>query len=372
MTNIQKPILLIGNSVSRETAEALRQDGRFDIITASIGKFDSDEPFVELMRGQEPDFEKNLAKLQGAKVYVLQSTGGPVSDNAQHLMLMANTLKEYGAAEVTAIVPFAAFMRQDRKFKNRFTSLAAGLFAKQLKAAGIDKIITLTPHSKAAMQLYSNVFGENFNAVNTTAMIGADIRARFDVAPDELAIGAPDGADKPGDEGQARARDLVKEVFGHFSDDYMFRASKVHTGVSDTKITSFDGDVAGKDVVIVDDMIDGGSTMVNAAALLKAHGAKTVTAYATHAILSGNALERLLMSKPDGMTCAIDKLVITDTILGVREKLDALLAKQPNLAGRVEILTVAPLILEKVAELEAARPFVPAPAAKPRNNGFAP
>ena len=371
--NAQKPILLIGNSVSKETADALRSDNRFDVITASIGKFDSDEPFVELMRGQEPDFEKNLAKLQGAKVYVVQSTGGPVSDNAQHLMLMANTLKEYGAAEVTAIVPFAAFMRQDRKFKNRFTSLAAGLFAKQLKASGIDKIITLTPHSKAAMQLYTNVFGENFQAVPTTAMIAADIKGRFDVAPDELAIGAPDGADKPGDEGQLRARELVKEVFGHVSDDLMFRASKIHTGVSDTKITSFDGDVAGKDVVIVDDMIDGGSTMVNAAALLKAHGAKAVTAYATHAILSGNALERLLMSKPDGMTCAIDKLVITDTIPGVREKLDVLFAKQPNLAGRVEILSVAPLILEKVAELEAQR--APAQQQQPRPRGgntFAP
>ena len=217
--------------------------------------------------------------------------------------MMAHSLKRYGAKEVTAVLPFAAFARQDREFKNRFTSVAAEFFPRQLKAAGVDKVITVTPHSQAAMQFYKDEFGANFTALSTTELFAQDIKKRFgDIT--SVAIGAPDGADKPLDEGQIRAKELVKAVFDGTVDDVdskRFKISKVHTGVSDTKITHFDGDVAGKDCVIVDDMIDGGSTMINAASILKAKGAKSVTAYATHGILSGSALEKILSSKPDGM-----------------------------------------------------------------------
>lgn len=354
MNKALKPILLLGNSISPETAAALQAEGRFEVITASIGKFDSGEPFVELMKGPEADYELNAAKLKGAKVFILQSTGEPVGDNSQHLLLMAHTLKHYGAAEVTALIPFAAFMRQDRSFKNRFTSVAADLFAKQLKAAGVDKVVTLTPHSKGAILLYASVFGENFIPVAATETFAADIKRRFTADASKLSIGAPDGADKAQDEGQNRARALAKAVFGQADDAAMFRISKTHTGVSDTKITSFDGDVKGKDCVIVDDMIDGGSTMINAASLLKAQGAASVTCYATHGILSGNALEKILSAKNDDMRPAIDKLVLMDTLPDTQKKLDALLAKQPSFKGRVEILPAGPALLQYAAVTEVA------------------
>ncbi|MDE1153261.1 MAG: ribose-phosphate diphosphokinase [Micavibrio sp.] len=344
-----KPILLVGNAVSAKTVQELTDSGRFEVLDASsIGKFGSDEPFVELMKGKEDDFAANLNKLKGAKAYILQSTAEPVSDNTMHLLLMAHTLKQYGAAEVTALVPFTAFMRQDRSFKNRFTSVAADMFAKQLKAAGVDRIATVTPHSKGGMQLYQHVFGEDFIPVPATDVFAEDIKRRFTAHTASLSIGAPDGADKAQDEGQNRARELAKAVFGHADDSAMFRIAKTHTGVSDTKIVSFDGDVKDKDCVIVDDMIDGGSTMVNAASLLKAHGAKSVTCYATHGILTGNALEKILLAKPDGMNPAIDKLIITDSIPDAQKKLDALLAKQPSLKGRVEILPVGNAMLKEL------------------------
>ncbi len=370
MNKLLKPLLLIGNHVSQETADTLRKDGQFDVITASIGKFPSGGLFVELFRGAEKICPENLEKLKGARSYILQSAPESNNDHLQHLMIMAHTLKLYGVSKVTAIAPFLPNLRQDRSLKDRFTSVAAELNAKQMAASGIDGVITMTPHSKGAIGLYQKVFGDNFSSITTTSAFAADIKARFDATPDELVIGAPDGADKMSDEGQARARDLAKEVFGTVAPHMMFRISKVHTGVSDTKIISFDGDVAGKDAIIIDDMIDGGSTMVNAASLLKAHGARSVTAYATHGILTGTALENLLSAKPDGMSYAIDKIIITDTLPEAQGKLAALLATQPKFAGRVEIMSSGPAILEKVAEMEvrAAQPFLDRtnmPTAKP-------
>lgn len=353
MTTAKKPLLLIGNHVSPDTADALRQDGRFDIITASIGKFPSGGMFVELFRGEEKLYPEHLEQLKGARAYVLQSAPESNHDHFNQLKLMAHTLKWYGAGKVTAIAPFLPNLRQDRSLKDRFTSVAADMNAKELEAAGVDAVITLTPHSKGAISLYQKVFGDDFSAISTTETFGADIRKRFDVSPDELAIGAPDGADKPNDEGQARARELVKEVFGGNNPAVMFRIAKVHTGVSDTKIVSFDGDVAGKDAVIVDDMIDGGSTMLNAANILKAHGAKSVSIYATHALLTGNGLENLLSAKSDGMSYSIDKIVVSDSLPGARQKLQDLLRQQPKYAGRVEIISSGPAILKRVAEIEA-------------------
>jgi ribose-phosphate pyrophosphokinase len=358
MSAAQKPILLIGNSISPETVRDLTQDGAFDIITASIGKFSSGEPFVELMRGQEEHFDENLGKLKGRQVFILQSTAEPVGDNAQHLLLMAHTLKQYGAGEITAIMPFAAYMRQDRPFENRFTSIAADLFARQLRSAGVDKIITLTPHSRGAIALYQNIFGENFTALGATDLFAADIQNGFGNNPATLSVGAPDGADKQQDEGQMRARELARALFGVVNDDglqdHMFRIAKTHTGVSDTKITGFDGDVKGKHCVIVDDMIDGGSTMINAANLLKAQGAASVSCYATHGILSGSALERLLSAKHDGMSPSIDRLVLADTIPETQNKLEILQEKQPVPAGRVKILSTGGLIAAEIARQKKA------------------
>jgi len=360
-----KPLLVIGNNVSPETADTLRKDGRFEVIKASIGKFPSGGLFVELFRRNgeklEPEkFAEHSALLKGARTYVLQSTSEANNDHMQHLMLMGHTLKWYGAGKVTAIAPFLANLRQDRSLKERFTSVAADMNARQMQASGIDGIVTLTPHSKAAISLYQKVFGDNFVAIPTTQMIARNIESNFEVSPDELSIGAPDGADKPGDEGQLRARELAKEVFGTADPNSMFYIVKAHTGVSETTILSFNGQVAGKDAVIIDDMIDGGTTTLNAANLLKAHGARSVTAYASHGLLTGNALENLMSAKPDGMNYAIDRLVVTDSLPEVQEKITALVAKHPKYASRIQVIPSGPAILAKVAELEvkAATPFL--------------
>lgn len=356
MLEPRKSLVLIGNNTSQEVAKALNNANNIITLPASIGQFSSGEPFVELFRGQEPDFQSNSTKLKGAKTHIIQATDEPVSEHCQHLLLMAHSLKHYGAKDVTAVIPFAAFARQDREFKDRFTSVAAEFFPKQLKASGVDHVITVTPHSEAAIKFYQNEFGNRFTALSTTQLFADDIKKRFNDNLSSVVVGAPDGADKPLDAGQQRAKELCTAIFGESGcNTNMFKIAKTHTGVSDTKITSFEGNVKGKHCIIVDDMIDGGSTMINAASLLKARGASSVTAYATHGILSGGALEKILSAKPDGMTPAIDNLILTDTIPTVEKKISTLAEKQPKLAERAQVLSAGKMLaaeIERQNEIE--------------------
>lgn len=362
--NSSKPLILIAPIAPTSTADAARTAG-IDPIPASIGLFASGEPFVELFPKSGDDFAKHLDAIKGRDVIVVQSGGEPVGEATAHLLMAVHTLKSYGAAHVTAVMPFAPYMRQDRPFDGRFVSLGASFFANQLKSAGADAAITLTPHSQGAINAYKDVFGDAFTALTATDIFAGHIKSRFGSDPAHLAIGAPDGADKAADEGQARARSLADAVFGSHDGDKLFLIAKTHTGVNDTKITSFSGNLAGKDCVIVDDMIDGGSTMINAASLLKARGAKSVTAMATHGILSGNALEKILSARPDGQTFAIDKLVLTDSLPAVSRKAAELAQKSPAMAARLEVLPATAPLLAAATAAPAANTNIQRPKQKP-------
>lgn len=339
----KKPLLLIGNSASPESVETLKGSGYFDVVPASIGKFQSGEHYVEMFYGEQDKFAINAEKIKGAKAVVVQSTAGNVGDNIQYLLAMIHTLKYYGAAEVTAVLPFSAYARQDRAFENRFCSVSAELLPLQLKAAGVDKTISMTMHSQASCQAYKKVFGNDFTALSTADVFANYLTSGLGFKASDIAVGAPDGAEKIHDEGQRRARELTAAVTGSFNASSMFRISKVHTDVNETKITSFDGNVEGKNCVIVDDMVDGGTTMVNAAKTLKANGAKSVTCCFTHPVLSAGSLEKLMSSG------AIDKLAMTDAIPDAAEKLAVFAAKYPDLAAKIDIISLGKAALDEVS-----------------------
>lgn len=369
----RKPLLVLGNSVSPEMAKILADSGLFDVAGVSLGKFQSDENFAELFYADKDNVAANASKISGNKAYVVQSTAKPVTDNTQYLLETVHTLKWNGAAEVTAVLPFAAYARQDRAFDNRFTSVAADLMAKQLKAAGADKVISFTMHSQAAIGFYKQVFGEdNFIAVSATDVFAGYLRRKFgETAAKEIVCGAPDGAEKPNDEGQKRANELANTLSGHFNTvaDNMFRISKVHTGVNDTKVTGFSGDVVGKNCVVIDDMIDGGGTMLNAARTLKQQGAGTVTCMATHAILTGgalSALEKLLTAK-EGNGYAIDRLVVTDSIPEAAEKIAAFRRQYPALADKVEMITLGDALADVIRNQESIKKPAKAAAARAKS-----
>ena len=173
----------------------------------------------------------------------------------------------------------------------------------------------------------------------------------------DLCIGAPDGADKSEDEGQKRAKELRQVVFGGGMDDNRkFMITKRHKGVSETEIEKFEGNVKGRHCIIIDDMIDGGGTMRNAANVLKMHGAASVTAYATHGIFSQNALKTILAETHDGTNPSIDTLVITDTIPTVEQKITKLSKENPELAERVRVLSVGPMIAKEIERQHTREP----------------
>lgn len=321
----------------------------FEKIAASVGTFQSGETFSELFYGDNDNFEKNADRIKGAHVYVVQSTAAPVGDNVQHLLHMIHTLKFYGAEKVTAVLPFAAYARQDRAFERRFESVGADMLPKQLKAAGADAVLGVTLHSKAAMAFYTSAFGKNFTAVSTAPLL-ADHLKKLGLSIDTAVVGAPDGGEKLHDEGIARARDVGQSLSAAFNDAAMFKISKVHTAASETKITAFSGDVAGKTAVVIDDMVDGGSTLINAARVLKQNGAKEVVCCVTHGVLTAGsepALIKLLTAQEGGIPL-ISRFVVTDSVPDVVAKVAALPAE---LRARVDVLPLAPYL---AAQMQAA------------------
>ena len=362
---VKKPLLVLGNNVSSETADFLKSAGAFSSAGASIGDFPSGEPYVELFYGDKKNFKANAERIKDAEVFLVQSTSEPVAKSIQSLLLMIHSLKFYGAKKVTAIVPFLALSREDRAFDESFWSVGADLMAKQLKAAGADGVVTFTMHSKQGCEYYEREFGDNFVNVDATEIFARHLEAKFRSEAANLVTGAPDGADKPKDEGIRRATVLGTRLTGSFNDQTSFRIAKHHTGVSTTEIDeakSSLGGVKGRDCVEVDDLVDGGGTGVNGARALKQHGARSVTFAFTHAILTnskGTALEKMMTAK-EGDNYVIDNLVFTDSVPGARAKIDAFAKQYPDRAKNVDFLSLGPAILaevkKQVAKSAAAQP----------------
>lgn len=382
MKELTKTYILFGPRVSEETKASLRAEFGADEIPADFGPFESGAVHCELypfLRGERagktPEqiaerYQEISAKLKDSHVVVIESTGEQphVSESIERVRCATSTLKRYGVKQVTLAMPNTAYDRQDRDFaeQGRFCSVNAEWFAKELKLRGADHVVTIAPHSKATIAHWQHAFGSrHYTALQTTELFANEIAARF-ADTSQVVIGAPDGADKPGDQGQARARELAAAVHHvplDMVDSELFKIGKRHTGTNETEVTHFEGNVAGKDCVIVDDMSDGGGTLVNAARTLKAHGARSVTAYATHAICTekesvdatGNrtrssGLEKLLINDVNG-TPIIDQVVFTDSVPEIANKRAKLTQAQQE---RVSVLSIGPLLASQLHGIAAS------------------
>lgn len=339
--------------VSPHAAAAYAAQG-FDAIPVRLGTYQSGEEFCVFFDGDGDNFEKNADRIRDAHVFVVQSTAAPVGANVQHLLQMVHTLKRQGAARVTVALPFAAYARQDRAFARRFVAVGADLLPVQLKAAGADGVIGVALHSKAAMAFYAAAFGPAFTALSTAPLLAAHLKT-LGIEADTAVFGAPDGGEKPDDEGIARAADVGRALSARFNEAAMFRISKEHTADSATRITAFSGDVRGKTAVVVDDMADGGTTLINAARALKNHGAKEVVCCVTHGVLTGGerpALEKLLTAQAQDGGPLIARFVVTDSVPDVAAKVAAL---PPALRGRVDVLALAPYLGQHLQAQHRAR-----------------
>ena len=273
---MERPIRFFAGNNTKHLAKQIANAFGVELNKSSIVKF-ADGEF-------EPSFDETV---RGADVFLIQSTTPP-SDNLMELLLMIDAAKRASAANIIAVMPYFGYARQDKKGKPR-VPIGAKLVANLLTAAGVNRVMTIDLHADQIQGFFevpvdhlyaSELFVEDINNLNLP----------------NLVIASPDMG------GSKRANAYAKMLKSGVVICYKER--KQANVIGDMKIL---GDVSGKDVVIIDDMVDTAGTLTKAADLMIENGATSVRAYCTHGILSGSAYERLDSSN-------IEELVITNTI----------------------------------------------------------
>jgi ribose-phosphate pyrophosphokinase len=253
--------------------------------------------------------------VRGEDVFVIQSTSAPANDHLMELLIIIDALKRASARRITAVLPYFGYARQDRKPGPR-TPISAKLVANMIVRAGADRVLTLDLH---ALQIQGFFDIPTDNLFAAPVMVN-DIKQVFD--KNNLMVVSPDVG------GVVRARGLAKRI-----DAPLAIVDKRRERPGDSEVMNVIGDVAGRTCVMVDDIVDSGGTLVNAAEALLKHGAKLVTAYISHGVLSGGAAARITSSQ-------LKELVITDSILPSESVVKA---------KNIRVLPIAPLLGEAIA-----------------------
>ncbi|ASM39854.1 ribose-phosphate pyrophosphokinase [Campylobacter sp. RM12327] len=248
--------------------------------------------------------------VRGKDVFVIQPTCSPVNVNLMELLVLTDALRRSSANSITAIVPYFGYARQDRKAAPR-VPITAKLVANMMQAAGISRVVTMDLHAGQIQGFFDIPVDNLYGSILFTEYVkNKHFKNPIVASPD---IG-----------GVARARALAKNL----NLDIVI-VDKRREKANESEVMNIIGDVNGKDVILVDDMIDTAGTIVKAASALKARGATSVMAFCTHAVLSGPAYERLEKGE-------LDELVITDTI-PLKQDCD-----------KIKVLSAAPLFAEVI------------------------
>jgi ribose-phosphate pyrophosphokinase len=294
--------LLAGNS-NRPLAEAIAAYLKTPLTQATVQRFADMEIFVEIHEN-----------VRGEDVFILQSTSYPANDNLMELLVCIDALKRASARRITAVIPYFGYARQDRKPGPR-TPISAKLVANLITKAGADRVLTLELHA-GQIQGFFDIPVDNLYA---SPLIARDLLAHHD--PAELLVVSPDVG------GVGRARGVAKRLDVGLA---IVDKRRERAGVS--QVMNVIGDVAGRRCVLVDDIVDSGGTLCNAADALLEAGARSVVGYVTHGVLSAGAVERVAASR-------LDELVITDSIRA---------SEDVRAAPKVRVLSVAPLMGEAI------------------------
>jgi ribose-phosphate pyrophosphokinase len=268
--------IIAGNS-NPSLAQGIAGYLRLDLVNCDVKDFSDGEVFVQIHEN-----------VRGADVFVIQSTCPPVNDNLMELLVIIDALKRSSATRITAVVPYYGYARQDRKVQPR-VPISAKLVADLITTAGADRLLTMDLHA-GQIQGFFNIPVDNL--FSTPVMI--DYIRKLN--SENLVIVSPDAG------GVERARAYAKRLKATLS-----IIDKRRDAPNQSEVMNIIGDVEGKDVFIVDDIVDTAGTLSKAAHALKNAGAKMVYACCTHAVLSGSAIERIEQSD-------IEQLIVTDTI----------------------------------------------------------
>jgi len=294
--------LVAGNSNPR-LAHAIAAYLKQPLAKAVVRRFADMEIFVEIQEN-----------VRGADCFIIQSTSFPANDHLMELLIITDALRRSSARRITAVIPYFGYARQDRKPGPR-TPISAKLVANLITRAGVDRVMTLDLHA-GQIQGFFDIPTDNLYA---SPEMTRDIRDHFKL--ENLMVVSPDVG------GVVRARGLAKRINAPLS-----IIDKRRERAGESEVMNVIGEVTGHTCILIDDIVDSGGTLVNAADALLAHGAKEVYAYLTHGVLSGGAVARISASR-------IKEMVITDSIQPTSEVLAA-----PN----IRVLSIANLIGEAI------------------------
>ncbi len=268
------------------TANESLARGIADVLDVPLTSVD-----IERFRDQEI-FIKINENVRGEDIFLIQPTSAPSNDHLMELLIMIDALVRASAKRITAVIPYFGYARQDRKTGGR-TPISAKLVANLISKAGADRVLTIDLHAGQIQGFFDiptdNLFGQ--------PVFEADLKERFSLKErKDLLFVSPDTG------GVVRTRSLAKQ----FNADIAI-VDKRRPKAGEAEVMNIIGDVAGRTCILLDDIIDSGGTLCNAAAALKDHGANAVSAYITHGVLSDPAVERISKS-------VMTEVVITDTI----------------------------------------------------------
>ncbi len=270
--------LLTGNS-NRTLAEAVAKHLDLPLTKAQVKRFADNEVWVTI--------DENV---RGEDVFVIQSTSYPTNDNLMELLICIDALKRASAKRITAVMPYFGYARQDRKTEGR-TPISAKLVANLITRAGADRVLTMDLHS-GQIQGFFDIPTDNLLA---GPLMANDIKAHY-AKPSDLVIVSPDVG------GVVRALAVASRLNADLA-----IVDKRRSGPGKSEVANIIGDVAGRRLIIYDDIVDSAGTLCSAAKSLMEAGAAEVSAYITHGVLSGAASERV-------RTSVLKELVITDSI----------------------------------------------------------
>ena len=299
---MKSSIKLVAGNSNRPLAEAIGAYLGQPLARCQVRRFADMEVFVEIQEN-----------VRGEDVYVIQSTSFPANDHLMELLIIVDALRRSSARRITAVIPYFGYARQDRKPAAR-TPISAKLVANLITRAGVDRVMTLDLHA-GQIQGFFDIPTDNLFAA---PVMVRDIKERLS---GERMVVSPDVG------GVVRARAIAKRI-----DSPLAIVDKRRERAGESEVMNIIGEVEGRSCILVDDIVDSGGTLVNAAEALLAQGAKEVYAYITHAVLSGGAVSRIASSK-------LKELVITDSI----QPTEAV-----KVARNIRVVGIAPLIGEAI------------------------
>jgi ribose-phosphate pyrophosphokinase len=262
-----------------QLARSIAQYLRIPLAKAHVGRFSDGEFNVEI-----------LENIRGREVFIIQPTCPPASENLMELLVMVDAARRASAASITAVVPYFGFARQDRRPRSSRVPITSKLVAKMFGTAGVDRVLTVDLHAEQ-IQGFFDIAVDN---VYASPLLLSDVwKHKYE----NMVVVSPDVG------GVVRARALAKRL----GDADLVIIDKRRDKANQSEVMNLIGDVDGKNCVMIDDMVDTAGTLCHAADALKEHGAVSVAAYITHAVLSGPAVSRITAS-------SLDEVVVTDTI----------------------------------------------------------